>query len=422
MSRYRVIAMTVLAWLGAACISQAAPADVSADNASARIILVTYNDSSIERKAAIGTAGRRYARRSSYGATAWGRRMADMLSREYNIALMAQWPITELGVYCVQYGVPEGVVVDDLLDRLSHDRRIESAQPMNEFHTMAHKYNDPYYGLQNNIHLMQVDAAHQYTTGKGVRIVVIDTGIASRHPDLYGQVIDGRDFLGAASEQSAVYDAHGTAVAGVISAIADNGLGIVGIAPDARLIALKACAPSEKAALRASCNSLMLARALNAAIRMKPDIINLSLGGPPDPLLRRLIQRALDQGIVVVAAGSVRDGEVSFPASMEGVIGVSNEREYYQLTDEDMVVAPGDNVLTTVPGSSYEYVSGSSISAASVSGLIALMFELSPELAPDDIASYMARCTTAQQSNAFLVVDACMLLEQIKPDVACGLN
>lgn len=111
-------------------------------------------------------------------------------------------------------------------------------------------------------------------------VSVIDAGIDARHPDLQGQLLDNRNY--AAPDAAEI---HGTAVAGIIAALANNGQGIVGIAPNAKLIGLKARWPTEANGADAVCDSLSLAQALNTAIQLRPRILNLSLTGPADPLL-----------------------------------------------------------------------------------------------------------------------------------------
>ena len=119
-------------------------------------------------------------------------------------------------------------------------------------------------------------------------------------------------------------DKHGTAIAGVIAARANNGMGIVGIAPGAKLIALKACWPTPSGSIEAVCNSFTLALAINTAIKMGVDILNLSLTGPEDPLISKLLKIATGRGIVVVAAdpGTSSPTAHRFPALMEDVIAV----------------------------------------------------------------------------------------------------
>lgn len=120
------------------------------------------------------------------------------------------------------------------------------------------------------------------------------------------------------------------------------------------------------------CTSLSLARALNAAVERDADIINLSLGGPPDRLVQRLIESALARGIVVVAATDRRAADGGFPAALPGVIAVADE---LPLPSARVVSAPGTDVLTTLPGSRWGTVSGASYAAAHVSGLLALVIE-----------------------------------------------
>ncbi len=384
-----------------------------------RTILVTFQDRSIERTSVVG--GDRYRSRGAYDSTLWGRRVADYIAEKYTLEIVAQWPISELDIHCVVFKVPEGAQVDVMLARLRDNHRIETAQPMHTFRTMTHNYNDPYYELQRSIRLMQVEAAHRFSTGKQIRIAIIDTGIDQQHPDLKGQVVINKDYSAAlpsstaGKKQTYSYDAHGTAVAGVIGAVVDNGIGIVGVAPGAKLISMKACNAVEERSMAAVCNSLTLAQALNQAIRIRPDIINMSLAGPVDPLLQRLIDRALDAGIVVVAAASpLASGQPAFPASMERVISVSDQPGDYHTART--LLAPGADVLSTVPYGTYDYVSGSSISAATVSGLAALILQLRPGTSSHEISSMLAQATIQDPKDASLVINACHMMAQLQSE------
>ncbi len=389
--------------------------------ALSRTIVVTYKDRSIERTSVV--SGDHYVNRAAYETTPWGRRIATDIAARYHLEILSQWPISELGVHCVVYRIPAGIQVQPTLIELRHNRRIESVQPMNTFRTMALAYNDPYYRLQDNIHLMQVHAAHRYATGKRIRIVVIDTGIDRDHQDLRGQVVVDKDYSDTlytplpADQSAHLYDAHGTAVAGIIGAVADNQIGIVGVAPGARLISMKACSASADRSLSAVCNSLTLAQALNQAIRMRPDIINLSLGGPSDPLLQRLIEQALNDGIIVVAAASPTPaGTIAFPASMDGVIAVSDQPR--PAADGLSLLAPGLDVLSTVPHNTYDFVSGSSISAATVSGLAALILQLRPHQTPAEIVAILDHATTRGPDNASLTINACHMMVQLRSETS----
>jgi subtilisin family serine protease len=212
--------------------------------------------------------------------------------------------------------------------------------------------------------------------GEGVRIAVIDTGVNSAHPDLKGRVVLRRNFVDndmAAFE----HDLHGTQVAGVIAALANNREGIVGIAPQAQLFVFKACwhGPSLAGAF---CNSFTLAQALVAAVDSGAHVVNLSLTGPADPLLGELVTRGLARGVIFV--GSVppsgrRDG---FPVGIPGVIAA--DRSTLAARPPSVLYAPGSNVLTLAPGGHYDFASGSSLAAAHVTGALALLIARRPHV------------------------------------------
>jgi len=161
---------------------------------------------------------------------------------------------------------------------------------------------------------------HRWSTGQGIDAAIIDTGIDRHHPELQQQITQAHNFVGDSKEQFNK-DIHVTAVAGIIAAQANNHHGIVGLAPDAKLWALKACWQLERQSSSARCNSFTLASALSFAIDKDVDIINISLAGPSDPLIARLVAAAIDSGIIVVAADPVITNE-RFPAKLKGVIAV----------------------------------------------------------------------------------------------------
>ena len=108
---------------------------------------------------------------------------------------------------------------------------------------------DPYSSVQPGHERMDIASAHRWSRGRGVRIALIDTGLDSAHPDLRGRIDLERNFVDEDARRFQL-DRHGTAIAGVIAANADNGVGIVGIAPEARLLALKACWQLQEGAMR----------------------------------------------------------------------------------------------------------------------------------------------------------------------------
>src|SRR5262249_18640360 len=146
-----------------------------------------------------------------------------------------------------------------------------------------------------------------------------------------------------------------------------------GLAPSADLFALKACWQTSPNEIAAQCNTFTLAKALTFAIEQRADVINLSLGGPHDPLLGLLVGVALSRGAVVVAAQSETD---RFPGDIPGVIAVrvaTNDAPMPRDADEHVIEVNAQQLLSTSPGGRYDYFSGSSMAAARVSGLSALL-------------------------------------------------
>ena len=155
-------------------------------------------------------------------------------------------------------------------------------------------YHQRWLPLQRNLQGLDVLPAHRCRRGQGVTLAVIDTGADLGHEDLQGLRVSSSNFVDTDAQRFA-HDQHGTEVLGLIGARPGNALGIVGIAPDSRVLLYKACW-QVSAQGEARCNSFTLAQALSAAIDQGAQVINLSLGGPSDPLLTRLLQLALSRG------------------------------------------------------------------------------------------------------------------------------
>ena len=188
----------------------------------------------------------------------------------------------------------------------------------------------------------------------------------------------------------------------MIGAAANNGIGMIGVAPSTRLSVLKACWYGADDS-QAICDSFTLAKALSHAIESKTDVINLSLGGPSDALLGRLLKQAVSDGIVAVAAAPKRSN-FGFPAEIAGVIVVdSNGHSNSDATAMNFPIkAPGDDILVPVPDGGYDYASGSSLSAAHVSGIAALLVAQRPGLTSKQIITLLvaSRRTVDQSVNA----------------------
>lgn len=334
------------------------------------------------------------------------RRIVAALARSNGLSMATDWPLPILGLDCYVLDVPASQRADDVAIRLARDPRVAWAQPMNVFRPLSH--DDPLFSLQPAASEWQLDALHAVATGRGVRVAVIDSGVQLDHPDLAGQVSASANFV---ADPDARAEIHGTAVAGIIAARADNHIGIAGVAPHARLLALRAC--RQLAPTDTSCTTLSLATALHAAIERGAQVINLSLGGPPDRLIEQLIGAALERGIGVVAAADRSLPKGGFPAAVGGVVAVVDETS--GAAPPGMVAAPGTDIPATLPGSRWATVTGASYAAAHVSGLLALMLDAqqSAKAPPTPVARVLVLRADGR-------VDACASLLRAGATRACA--
>lgn len=310
-------------------------------------------------------------------------RFLNDLRNRYGVTTVADWPLASLGVRCFIFEIEDATQRDSVIKQLQIDQRIETAQPMQVFSVLSDSYNDPYLKLQHNYKSLDIDKSHRWATGKGVKIAVIDTGTDFNHEDLQPQITDKKNFVDQ-DKLAFSQDRHGTAISGVIAASTNNATGMAGIAPDAQLLPMKACWQTRSNSDKAECSSFTLAKAINYVIGQAVEIINFSLAGPSDPLMERLIDRALDKHITVVAAVS-QEKNMNFPATMPGVIAVNQSESTTPPAMQNMLRAPGKQILATTPGNQYDFFSGSSFSTAQISGMIALIKERKPHLSNDEI-------------------------------------
>jgi subtilisin family serine protease len=383
-----------------------AATSVSSMNSQRDIVLAVANP--VEPPAThAGSTLLGYTPPSFYGAGQ--RAVSDLtsLKQSYGLREVSGWPIKALNVYCVVLEMPPGVSRDDLLKRLTKDSRVKLAQPLNDYAVYSDAtppdsthYNDPYVNLQRGFVETNAAIAQTVSQGDGVHIAVIDTGVDTSHPDLKGRIHDMQNLVDD-SAASFNHDSHGTEVAGIIAADADNHQGIVGIAPKATLSVYKACW-YDTADAGARCNTFTLAKALAAIIDTDARIVNLSLGGPADPLLDKLLDQLLDQGRIIVTALPPSGNLDGFPDSAPGVIVVRVSGT--SQAPAGIVSAPGTDILTTQPGGGYDFTSGSSMAAAHVSGIVALMLSLKPRLDAQQVHDVLLR--SSKVSNGMLQVNA----------------
>jgi len=282
-SVWRVLALAMTA-LAAASFAPAAATGLSSGDQPERQILVMVKHPADHYRATGAFGG-------SYGdelGQSGRQRLAKQIARQYGLTLTDNWAMPMIGVDCFVMRVPNGRTTTSAAEQVSHDSNVEWAEPVELYaaHGTAASHNYPLYPAEPAAAEWHLAALHQIANGHGTRVAVVDSGIDAGHPDLAGQVILNRNFVAG---KPMVAEQHGTAVAGVIAAKADNRIGIAGVAPGARLIGLRACWQDRAAT---ECDTLSLAKALYYAVESRPDVINLSLSGPDAKLLREILKIA----------------------------------------------------------------------------------------------------------------------------------
>jgi type VII secretion-associated serine protease mycosin len=256
---------------------------------------------------------------------------------------------------------------------------------------------------------MHTQEAWRTTKGKGVTVAVLDTGVEADHPDLIGNVLDGKDMVGFGAEPGErAWARHGTAMAGIIAGHghgAGNGDGVLGIAPEAKILPVRVILEDGDPA-RAKARSTRgnaLAEGIRWAADHGADVINLSLGDDsksahPEPAEDEAVQYALKKGVVVVASagnGGDKGDHISYPAAYPGVIAATavdrygtrasfSTRRWYAT-----VSAPGVDVVIADPDHKYYEGWGTSAAAAFVSGAAALVKAAHPGLTPAQIKTLL---------------------------------
>jgi Subtilase family len=226
-------------------------------------------------------------------------------------------------------------------------------------------------------HLKEV---HRVATGNNVLVAMIDSEVDQRHPDLAGAIADRLEPIGLEFKPQP----HGTGMAGAMA----SHRRLVGVAPGARILAVNAFGSDTESAYG---TTEQILKGIDWAIAKGAKVINMSFAGPRDPLVQLALKRAYDKGIVLVAAAGNAgpQSEPLFPAADPNVIAVTatdvNDAILPQANQgaHIAVAAPGVDILVPAPNAQYQITSGTSVAAAEVSGVVALMLERKPDADPE---------------------------------------
>lgn len=289
------------------------------------------------------------------------------------------------------YTIVGGAPVRQVIAALQADSTVVTAQP-NYFYTLAQTTSSTTGDNQYAIARLGIADVHKITRGAGVSVAVIDSGIDFSHPEL---AANSSVTLDVTSEENPVPHKHGTSIAGIIASAGT----LTGVAPEAPVIGIRAFDTSNG---DPSSSSWLIATALDMASKNGAGVINMSFAGPHDPLIERSVAGAAKRGIVAVAAAGNAgpDAAPLYPAAYDEVIAVtavdSKDGLFAGANTGDYVAvsAPGVDILAPAPNGSYEISTGTSMAAAHVSGMIALLLSRKPDLARDGVLQALGSSAT----------------------------
>ncbi len=295
------------------------------------------------------------------------------------------------GATFYRWRIARGNSVPGVVARLQNQVIVAAAQPnyvftvqgdVSQTRPAAAAADEAQYALRT----LQAEQAQQIATGKDVAVAVINSEVEATHPDLAGSVKKKFDALGGAGSAQS----HGTAMAGAIAAHGK----LLGVAPGTIVLAARAFDNSRG---EAKGTSFAIYKGLQWAADSGARVVNMSFVGPFDPDLGRMLASAADKGIVLVAAGGNGgpDSGPQYPASDANVIAVAatdGKDGLFPLDNRNPYIAlasPGVDILSLAPDDAYQESTGSSIAAAHVSGIVALMLQVQPSLTPRDVRAIL---------------------------------
>jgi hypothetical protein len=310
----------------------------------------------------------------------------DALARRHRLTRLQSVTFQLGGTTLVRWRITDRRSVPVVVRALETDSTVLSAQPNYLFALQdaaatpkAASEGDPGQYMLDKMHLPQ---AHELAKGNKVLVAVIDSGVDTAHPDLAGDIAGTFDALGTGLKAHP----HGTAIAGAIAA---HGR-LMGAAPAAQILAVRAFSGNDGAD---DGTTFAIMSGLDWAVSHGARIVNMSFAGPQDPGIARSLAAAHDKGVILVAAAGNRGAKSPplYPAADPNVIAVTATDANDQLPAFAnrgryiAVAAPGVDLMLLAPNATLQFSSGTSFSAAYVTGTAALMLERKPDLGPDTL-------------------------------------
>ena len=314
---------------------------------------------------------------------------ADELARHHGLVRLQSQNFPLIGATIGLFRIADGRAAETVSRELAADANVRSVQPNFRYVLQDQKAaltaGDP---GQYAVAELRLPEAHKLADGANITIAVIDSGIDVKHPELANSIAESFDALGSKEGPHV----HGTGVAGAIAAHAR----LMGSAPAARILAIRAFG---KASSGAESTSFVILKGMDYAAAHGAQIVNMSFAGPKDALIERGIAALAGKGIVMVAAAGNAGAKSPplYPAANANVIAISATDAQDKLFPASnrggyiAVAAPGVDVFLPAPEEKYQITSGTSFSAAYVSGLAGLMLERNPALKPEELRAILMK-------------------------------
>lgn len=289
-----------------------------------------------------------------------------------------------LGTRIVRFRIPDTRTVAQVVQQLGGDARVSIAAP-HYVYTASQGAAKPLPIPQYAPAKLKLEEAHKLARGKRVKIAVIDTAMDTAHPVFAGARIETFDALGGGGKA----EAHGTAIAGIAAARSE----LEGVAPAADVISVRAFTAQQGASPKSFTFAIL--KGLDWAVMSGARVVNMSFAGPEDPILAKAVAAAEERGLILVAAaGNGGPGaKPAYPAAYAQVLAVTatdDRDELYKDANRGRYIAlaaPGVDIIAAAPGGAYDVSSGTSLAAAHVSGIAALMLERDSQLTSAQIRS-----------------------------------
>jgi subtilisin family serine protease len=316
------------------------------------------------------------------------REIAARLARQYNVIADPRVPIALLAGAIVRLRLTGNRSLETLLEALSTDPDVQLAQPDYDYRvskgTTLPQTVPQYAGAT-----IRLEQAHRLARGNGVMIAVIDTAIEAAHPELIGTIAGTFD---AVADGPSPAEPHGTEIAGIL--VAHSAL--KGVAPEAKVLSVRAFRGGKTSPAQST--SLQLLKGINWAFASGAKVMNMSFTGPMDPLLERIIKAAAAKGVIFIAAAGNNGptGAPVYPAAYPEVIAVAatdeKDKRYSEANHGDYIciAAPGVDIIAPALRGSYELSSGTSMAAAHVSGVVALLLERDEKLSWSEVRAILS--------------------------------